>query len=70
MDDAIEVLRHSPNLVDFAFWFPYQKLGTTQPLVQLPRLSTLVIDADMDPANLFDCLIVPRLRNLNVSIFF
>jgi F-box-like len=68
LNDVIEILHHSPNIVDIFFTCPYQKPGTTPPLVHLPYLATLVIDTHRSPANLFDCLVVPCLRNLNVSL--
>jgi hypothetical protein len=70
LNDVIEILHHSPNLVNFSFTFQYQKPGTTPPLVHLPYLATLVINTNMNPANLFDCLIAPRLRNLDVSLVY
>jgi len=70
LDDVIEILHHSPNLVNLAFSSYSPTLSTAQPLVQFPHLTTLVIDTCNDPANLFDCLVVPRLRNLDVSLVY
>jgi len=68
LDDVIEILHHSPNLVNFAFTLGYHNPATTRPLVQLPHLASLVVTAHVNPANLFDCLVVPHLRNLDVSL--
>ena len=67
-DDVIEILHHSPNLVDCSFRFNYHKPGTAHPLVHLPHLATLAVDTHMNLASLFDWLVVPRLRNLDVSL--
>ena len=68
LDDVIEILHHSSNLVDCSFGFNYQKRGTAHPLVHLPHLAKLAIETQMSPANLFDWLVVPRLRNLDVLL--
>jgi hypothetical protein len=70
LDDVIEILHRSPNLVNFAFTLGYRKPATTRPLVQLPHLALLVVTAHVNPANLFDCLVVPHLRNLDVSLVY
>jgi hypothetical protein len=68
-DDVIKLLHHLPNLVEFVF-FCCKTPSTTRPLVQLPHLATLIIDADDDPANLFDCLVIPCLRNVDISLYY
>ena len=70
LDDVIEILHRSPNLVNFAFTLGYRKPATTRPLVQLPHLALLVVTTHVNPANLFDCLVVPHLRNLDVSLVY
>ena len=69
LDDMMEILHHSPNLVHFCASFYSEDPGATQPLVQLPHVATLVIDTNEDPANLFDCLVVPHLHNLNIFLY-
>jgi hypothetical protein len=64
-NDVIEILHHTPNLVNFDFSSYYQILAKTQPLVQLPHLVILAIETFKDPANLFDCFVVPCLHNLD-----
>ena len=66
LDDVIEILYHSPNLVHLCVSPSDQKPGTTRSLVQLPHLATLVIDTEEGPTGLFNCLVVPHLRNLDV----
>ena len=69
LDDIIEILHHSPNLVHFCASFYSEDPGATQPLVQLPHVATLVIDTNEDPTNLFDCLVVPHLHKLNIVLY-
>ena len=68
LDDVMQILHHLPNLVYFAFDSNY--LSTTQPLVQHPHLATPIINTYVDPANLFDCLVVPHLHHLDVSLIY
>ena len=68
LDDIIDILHLSPNLVYLCVSPNSQDPGATRPLVQLPHVATLVIDTNEDPANLFDCLVVPHLHKLNIFL--
>jgi hypothetical protein len=65
----IVILHCSPNLVHLCVSPNSQDPGATRPLVQLPHVATLVIDTHEDPANLFDCLVVPHLHKLNILLY-